>query len=208
MINEEHGKIYNDYLKAIGNASNRPYKPRKDFSKLDDGIKTILHRLELFFAQYKHISPYNFFIASLRYREKEFLPIDEFLKYSAIVAYSRWNKEKYDLSIEDDTSVEDFIGGLRFILSFCVENKLTLKEYRTSRNNMYVPWVLLHLNEQRISFYHIHAMDISLSDIKTDYTDITFNDFDGMFHKTKQKYINSKRIKELGNKILNEINRK
>jgi hypothetical protein len=97
--------------------------------------------------------------------------------------------------------------GARNIVAFCLENRLPTKDYRTAVNNSGVPWILIHLNEQKISYYHLHALDISRTNIKSDYTDIVFRDFDEMFSSTKQKYINSNKLKQLGNKIREKIER-
>ena len=205
MVNDFQQRIYNDYLKAIGEANNRPYKPRKDFEKIDDETKIYLHRLELFFNQFKHISPYNFFVASLKFRDLKYLSLGDYIKHSAVVAYSKWNTVKYDSFIDSETSIKDFIDGFKFIVGFCLTNNLPTKEYRTCVNNVGIPWILIHLNEQKISYYHLHALDISRTSINSDYTNITFNEFDKMFSKTKSQYINSKELKNIGNKLRNKI---
>lgn len=205
MLSEIQKSIYNDYLKALAKANNRAYKPRKDFSKIDEETSVSLYRLELFFAQFKHINPYNFFIASFKYRAVNFLTLGDFLKHSAVIAYSRYNKQKYDDFIDSEESLNNFVQGFKHIVAFCLENNLPTKSYRTSINNMYVPWVLIHLNEQKISFYHLHALDVSKEMLSTDYLELLFNDFDKMFQETKEKYNNSNKLKELGNKLREKI---
>ena len=200
-MTEIQQKIYNDYLKALAEVNNRPYRFRKDFSKLDDAILIVLHRLELFFTQYKHISPYQFFKASLEYKELKYLPLSDYIKHGAVVAYSKWNKAKYDNFVEDERAVDDFMKGLKFIHDFCVAENITLKEYRTKTNNVGVHYMLIHLNEQKISFYHLHALDMSKSQFDSDYLHLTFNDFNETFDKTKRQYINSKLIKQISNKL-------
>ncbi len=205
MLSDIQQKIYNDYLRALGEANNRSYKPRKNFNDLDEETKIYLYRLELFFNQFSHINPYNFFIASFKYRELKFLKLSEFLKHSAVIAYSRYNTSKYDEFIDSDESLKNFIQGFKTIIAFCLENKIPTKKYRTTVNNMYVPWLIIHLNEQKISFYHLHALDISRESISNDYIDLMFNDFNKIFEETKQKYNNSKKLKELGKKLKEKI---
>ena len=79
MLSDIQQKIYNDYLRALGQANNRSYKPRKNFNDLDEETKIYLYRLELFFNQFSHINPYNFFIASFKYRELKFLKLSNLL---------------------------------------------------------------------------------------------------------------------------------
>lgn len=204
-MSEIQEKIYNDYLKALGKVNNRPYKPRKDFSKLDEETQRYLYRLELFFNQFKHLEPYQFFLASLEYKEVKFLPLGDYLKHSAVIAYSRQSKALYDEYADSEKSLENLIQGFRNIVAFCLENGIPTKQYRTLVNNMSVPWILIHLNEQKISFYHLHALDISRSQLQSDYIEMIFSDFDRMFSETKQKYISSNKLKELGNKLKKKI---
>lgn len=205
MLNDIQKGIYNDYLRALGVANNRAYKPRKDFDDLNDENLRYLYRLELFFKQFSHINPYNFFIASLKFRNLKYLSLSDYLKHSAVIAYSKYNKAKYDEFIDSDESITDFIQGFKHIVAFCLENNLPTKQYRTSVNNNHVPWILIHLNEQKISYYHLHALDVSRTQIQNDYVDLLFNDFERMFSETKQKYINSNKLKELGKKLKSKI---
>lgn len=202
MVTETQTRIYNDYLKALAEANNRPYKFRKDFSKLDDDIKTILYRLEQFFARFKHINPYNFFSASLKYKQLKFLSLADYLKQSAIIAYSKWTRAKYDTPIDDERSVDDFMKGLKFIHDYCVAEGITLKDYRTKVNYKGVHQVLIHLNEQKISYYHLHALGLNPEQFNTDYINLVFNDFSTMFNNTKSQYNKSKVIKTITSKLV------
>lgn len=200
MVSEFQQRIYNDYLKALGEANNRPYKPRKDFN-ISDENKNYLYRLELFFSQFKHINPYNFFTASFKYRQLTWMSLGDFLKHSAIIAYSKWNQVKYDEFVDSESSIKSFWDGFRHIVAFCLSNKIPTKNYKNCVNNVGVPWVLIHLNEQKISYYHLHALGIHRTDLKSDYLELTFNEFDSVFSKTKQQYEKSKELKKLGNKL-------
>lgn len=199
--------IYNQYLKAIAKVNNRPYKLRKDFEKLEEELKAVLYRLELFFNKFNHIDPYNFFLAYLEYREIKFANLSDYLTQKAIIAYSKHNKNKYDEYVDSNKSLEDFVQGFKNIVAFCLSNNLPTKEYRMAVNNINVPWILIHLNEQKISYYHLHALDISRTELNSDYIEILFHDFDKVFQETKQKYISSNKLKELGNKLKSKIER-
>lgn len=203
MLSETEKLIYNNYLRALAEANNRPYAHRKNFDNLDDATINILHRLELFFSSYKHIQPYKFFSASFKYRKIKFLRLDDFLKYSAVVAYSKWSLAQYNNFIESDEAIKDFLLGFKFICNYCRENNLSLHEYRTKVNNMGINVPLIHLNEQRISFYHLHALKINKNELNSDYVDLIFNDFNGIFDKTKTQYENSNRIKTISIKLTN-----
>lgn len=97
MINTIQEKIYNDYLKALGSIKGRGYKQRKNFSNMDDKTLMVLYRLEIFFSEHSHINPYDFFLAALKYKNVDFLPIEAYLKHGAVVAYLRINGEANNL---------------------------------------------------------------------------------------------------------------
>lgn len=201
QINEKQLEIYNAYLRALADANNRPYKKLKNCDKLTNETLIVLQRLEQFFTSYKHIFPYNFFTASFKYKNINFIRLEDFLKYSATVAYSKWSTMKYQQSLESDSAIADFLKGFKFILDYCEENKLTLLEYRTKLNKIGVKIILTHLNQQKISYYHLHALKLNIDDLDSDYVRLTFNDFNGIFCKTKEQYENSNTIKRLANKL-------
>lgn len=89
MITPNQERIYNDYLKALGSIKGRGYKQRKNFDTLDDKVSMVLYRLEVFFNQYPNINPYEFFLAALKYKSTDYLPIDTYIKHGAIIAYMR-----------------------------------------------------------------------------------------------------------------------
>ena len=51
-IGDTEKKIYNLYLKALGEKQNRPYTPKKDFSNLTESVIVTLKKLALFFENY------------------------------------------------------------------------------------------------------------------------------------------------------------
>lgn len=200
-LTKSQEQIYNDYLKALAKVNNRPYKIRKDFTNLSDNNVNSLYRLDLFFSRYKHIYPYNFFIALLEYKGLKYATLDDYLRHNAVIAYSKWNKLKYENFVEDDKTTGDFMEGLKFIHDYCVSEGIDLKSYRTKLNNNKVNQMLIHLNEQRISYYHLHALDMQIEDFDSDYLHITFNNFNEMFELTRNQYNRTKIIKNISNKL-------
>lgn len=198
-------EIYNNYLKALAKVNERGYKHRENFDNLDDALAHCLYRLEMFFNQFKHIQPYDFFLAYLKYKDIKHANLQDYLKYGAVVAYGKYSKSKYDDFVDSQESIDSFIKGFKNIVAFCLENNIPTKEYRTAVNTYNVPWILIHLNEQKISYYHLHALDISRTNLINDYTEIMFQDFDKVFSETKQKYINSNKLKNIGKEIKSKI---
>lgn len=81
--------IYNCYLKALAQASGRGYKPRQNFTKLDENFSITLDRLERFFESHKEIGYLDFFTAGFNFTHEKFLPLDFFCTYRAKVAFKR-----------------------------------------------------------------------------------------------------------------------
>ena len=61
--------------------------------------------------------------------------------------------------------------------------------------------MLIHLNEQRISYYHLHALNMQVEDFDSDYLHITFNNFNEMFNLTRNQFNRTKVIKNISNKL-------
>lgn len=120
--------------------------------------------------------------------------------------YNRYSRERQLSNPDSPEILQSFIEGLKFIASFLRENNIKVKEYRDSVNGMEVPWYLIHLKEQKISFYHLHAFDISLDSVPKDYKNLVFNGFDNIFNSTKDAYLTSKKMIEIGNKITEKVN--
>lgn len=89
MITTTQEKIYNEYLRAIGHIKGRGYKQRKNFSTMDDKTSMLLYRLEVFFSTYPDINPFDFFLAAMKYKNTDFLPLETYVKHGAVIAYMR-----------------------------------------------------------------------------------------------------------------------
>lgn len=89
MINTTQEKIYNEYLRALGHIKGRGYRQRKNFDKIDDKTSMVLYRLESFFLSYPNVDPFKFFLASMKYKNTEYLSLETYIKHSAVVAYMR-----------------------------------------------------------------------------------------------------------------------
>lgn len=190
-------EIYNDYLKAFANFQGRPYRKRKDFSKMKQTVTVALEKLERFFRQYKHIQPYNFFKATFDTTDKKYIGIEDFTKYSAITAYSRWCKERNGTDANDDEIVKSFMSGIIFIKKFCDKHGLTFQDYAKSINSAGVPWYIIHLKEQNITLYHLHLLDIRLHEISIDYQGLVMENFEESFDRTLVAYKRAEKIQEV-----------
>lgn len=205
MISDKGKEIYNYYLKALAEKGNRPYKKRTNFDKITPELKEQIVKLEYFFQRYNNIYPLNFFKAGFESSVEDYLPIDFFNKYKATVKYTEWYNKKNNIATDSDESVKSFMEGVIYICQFCESNNLHLREYRTAVNELGVPWFLLHLQSKAISFYHLHALNISTAQVPSEYKNIAIPGFDEKFYSTKRMYTMSTKLKNVGEKLRKKV---
>lgn len=201
IINENQAKIYNAYLKSLADHAGRPYRERQNFDKIDKGKLAALDKLERFFERYPHIQPYNFFKASFDECGVDFIKLEDFTKYKAVTIYGRKVRDMYESSADSKESIESFKSGIVFINDFTRRNGLSFGDYPNTVNKMGVPYYILHMKEQRISFYHLHIFDVELGSIPEDYRELIMTGFDVNYHKTKRNYLSSTTMKSIGDKV-------
>lgn len=200
-------KIYNIYLKTLGEKQGRPYMSKKDFSNMTESMKTTLKRLKMFFETYKDVNPLTFFRAGFKGEDKNFLELSYFTSLRASKLYAKYIKEKYMTSVDNEESIKDFKEGIIFIYDFMRDNDFTLNDYLTSLNESGVPWFIIHLKRQNISFYHIHALEITLDRFPMDWRELLVKDFENVFFSTKKQFDESSVMKKIGTKLNSFIKR-
>lgn len=201
MLDEIEKKIYNTYLRAQADYYERPYNPRKDFSKMREKDIFQLKRLKTFFNQYKDVNPFQFFKAGFKYETGTYPTLEYFNSLKATHTYAKHMRRKYAEDVDNIESLRDFKDGILFIYNFISEKDISLSDYKVCVNENGVPWPIIHLKQQNISFYHIHSLDISLDLFDTDYKELITEDFDKVYERTKVAYENSKKMKEIGAKF-------
>lgn len=201
MLNETEQKIYNIYLRAQAENYKRPYKARKDFSKMREKDILQLQKLRIFFDNYKDVNPFQYFRAGFKYETGVYPTLEYFNSLKAVRMYTLHMREKYSEDVDNHESIKDFKDGILFIYNFLIENDITLGEYKICVNDIGVPWVIIHLKRQNISFYHIHALEISIDIFPNDYREMITDEFEETFEQTKEHYFKSKMMKEIGTKF-------
>lgn len=201
MLDEQEQKVYNTYLRALADKNQRPYKPRKDFSKLREKDVLQIKKLKFFFDNYKDVNPYQFFKAGFKYEVNTYPTLEYFNTIRATKVYSKFIREKYYDDVDNIESIKDFKDGILFIYNFIAENDITLMDYKTCLNESGVPWCSIHLKRQDISFYHIHSLEIPIDTFSEDYREMITDDFENVFYETKESYYNSKIMREIGDKF-------
>ena len=197
MITEREKDIYNSYLYATRSAQGKPTRFRKDFSKLKDEDFVALKKLSAFFVKHNHINYRDWFAAPFSvYSKDEWFDLRFFNSRKALKCYSIYMKEKEVSNPDTDDNIEAVKDGFRFIAKYCIRNSITIDEYRTHfTNNM--PTCLLHLQEHRLNFYTLHALEVesTIKSIEKDILEFIVKDFMTIFSRTRTKYFSSKILK-------------
>lgn len=201
MPTDTEQKIYNAYLRALAEHHERPYKARRDFSKMREKDKLQLSKLRLFFEQYKDVNPFQFFRAGFKYELGTYPTLEYFNTLKATRLYAKHMRERYYKDVDNHESLSDFKDGILFIYNFIADNDLTLMDYKTVVNESGVPWVIIHLKRQNVSFYHIHALEIEKEIFPVDFRELITEEFDKVWEETKVAYDESKVMKEIGSKF-------
>lgn len=201
MLTEQEKKIYNSYLRAMAEKYKRPFMSRKDFSKMRQKDVLQLKKLSLFFQQYKDINPFHYFKAGFKFQVGTYPTLQYFNTLKATRIYSKYMRQKYNQDIDNVDSVKDFKQGILFIYNFIADNDLTLMDYKTCVNDYGVPWCVIHLKRQNITFYHIHALEIPIGIFPEDYRQMITQDFESTFYQTQKNYQMSKIVRQIGLKF-------
>ncbi len=197
MITEREKGIYNSYLYATRSAQNKPTRFRKDFTKLKDQDFVSLKKLSAFFAKHKHINYQDWFIAPFEvYSKDEYFDLKFFNSRKALKCYSLYMKEKEMSNPDSEDTIESVKDSFRYVAKYCIRNSLTIEEYtKHYTNNM--PTSLLHLQEHRINFYTLHALEVesTIKSIEKDVLDFIVKDFQTIFACTRTKFYGSAILK-------------
>ena len=200
MISKEEQRIYNNYMISGRKANNKPFNPRKNFDDLDEEICSILVKMRQFFEEYPHINQEIYFMAPYKmFPETTYYDLSYFATAKARKAYSLYIKK---LELEDPDSVDSLSrlqAGFKFVLRFCEDRALTLEEYVAYCEGS-LPCFVEHLKNHHINFYTLHGLTISKINIDSRILDFLFEDFYGVFQKTKNKFYASKKMKEFATK--------
>jgi hypothetical protein len=197
MVTEREKDIYNSYLYATRTAQGKPTRFRKDFSKLKDEDFVALKKLSAFFKKHDHVNYRDWFAAPFEvYSKDEYFDLRFFNSRKALKCYSIFMKDKEVSNPDSDDNIEVLKDGFRYIAKFCIKNSITLDEYRTHyTNNM--PTCLLHLQEHRLNFYTLHALEVepTIKSIEKDVLEFIVKDFYTIFARTRTKFYGSAVLK-------------
>lgn len=200
--------IYNLHMLAYRKSQDKPYRFRENFSefqeeKPEDYVSLL--KLEKLFKNTPRLNPHLYFIAPYRiYKDSEFLNLQYFLSAKAIKAYTIYTNQLKQSDPDDKDQIEYILSSLKTLKDYCIENKITLKEYSRQTNNIMCRWMIDSIHNT-ISPYVVlglknYGLDIIGDITKTlsqDVAEMLFNEFLENCTEYKVKLFKSKNAKRL-----------
>ena len=196
-LTEQEKQIYNAYLVASRLAKDKPFKLRQNFTKIDDKLYIILKKLSLLFNNNKSVSITDFFKASFEYYpDVTYIDLQFFTTPKAIKCYTLYKKKLETLSPDSEESIIKCKQCCTFIMKYCVDNNLTLSEYKTITNGT-TPLVLQHLRDHNINFYVIHGLECDriIRQVEPDLLEFFITDFNQLLNNTRLNFQQSVKLK-------------
>lgn len=211
MIKDVEKKAYNTYLKTIRSQQNKPFKLRKNFDGFEKEEKYYyIKRIGNLFIKMPHVNMDDYFISPYKVYEYDPEAIYDLKFYSSLKAincYKQYMKLKEMKDPDSEEQIEFIADSFKFILKFCMENKLTFSKYIHYKTGHIHEW-MKHYIENKISLYSLFdngdIFDIIMCMDKTS-RNLLLGDLEKRFFQMKEKYMNSKKAKilvEKGSKLV------
>lgn len=205
MVSDFQKKIYNTHLVVSRKQQDKPFKVRKDFSKLEPDQIVNLTRLEKLFTTYNDIDMEDFFTAPYEiFNDCDYYPISFYVSIKAKKHYTDYMNKLELLDPDSQQSLERLRDSLKFISSYCKDRGLKIEEYPSYCEGT-LPEIVNHLKKHKINFYALHALKLAKLDVESDIIDFAFSNFWVVFQSTRTKYLTSKRMKTFGEKAIKKL---
>lgn len=207
MITEFEKQIYNNHL--VVSRRGKPFKLRKNFSKLDEDKVISLQKLSKLFNEYPNLNQEEFFEAPHKVYPDEdtHYPLDFYTKPKAIKCYTQYMKQLEFMSPDSEKSLKRLVASLNFVTKYCKEKGISLGEYETHEEGT-LPCFVEHLKHHKISFYTLHALTFRKPAVDSRILDFIFPDFYRNFQITRASFYNSSKMKDLAKKAVTKIKEK
>ena len=126
----------------------------------------------------------------------------------AILAYSQYMRKKETQDPDNELTIQDCKDALKNIYNQCLQNSITLSQYKTSQPP--VPLFLINLKSHLINFYILHGLDVEkqIKSVEPELLDFYCKDFYDLFYKTRNRFIASQRLKTVIREGLKIIEKK
>ena len=198
--------IYNTYLKTVRNK--KGFTPRKNFNNLDDEKYVLLKKISQTLKN-KKIDPHIFFNAPYQLHSEKYVPLKFYSTFGAISIYKKYTQEIELTTPDHQFNITKLRSSFKFIYDMCIEHNLTnCNEYLDVQSGVY-PNFILDLKNGDINYYSLLSLNISEKNIKLEKNIVEFvcSSFYNTLNSLRSRYTFSKKIKPLGMKLTNTINK-
>jgi len=210
VLSKFEKQMYNMYLAALGKANNRPFRARKNFDDLEDEKAIELRKLTYLFQKYGEVDVQDFFDAPFQVHDDDkYHPLDYYNSKAATNAYTRFKRQMQE-EINPELLIEYTRRGLKWLLKYCVEHKITIDEYVEQTTDTDIPLFMLHLKQHKINFFIVHALEIRerIYKLERGWRELYVSDFDEIFRATYKTFTYSSALKEKTREILKLIQKR
>lgn len=193
-------RIYNTYLYVLRRVNNKPFTPRKDFSKIENTEKHIIcSKLVVFFEKFQHINCESFFEAPFFVNETEYVDLSFYITQKAINTYKLFHSSFLIENVDSKVNLNKIKNSIKFIHFFSKKNKINMSDYISYyEKEATYPVFLKHLKERRISIFILFAFD-DINDILSKIPSSELEIFDSNFKRlqyVKNKFFNSDKMRK------------
>lgn len=153
--------IYNTYLKYSRGKLGMPYRVRKHWEGFEESSAfPKVNKLKNFFTRNQNVSIDEFFNAPYTvYQGESGFDLDFYASQKAIKIYSMYlKKQMQSLLPDDEYHLKQISKGLKFILTFCKENKIKLEDYISFKEGVQSSFII-HIKERKISLYNLFGFE-------------------------------------------------
>jgi hypothetical protein len=211
MISKKEEQIYNSHLYTSRSVKNKPTRFRNNFDNLADKDVVYLKKLSKFFYNYKHINLQDWFMAPYKIYtgENEYYDLHFYTTRKALKCYTMYIKQQETEDPDSDDVSKRMKECLAFVYRYCVENNMTLDQYKQSRIEN-LPTIVVHLKEHKINFYTLHLLEVDaiIKTVETAILNFIVGDFWNTFSQTRVKFANSNYLKQKTRKAKKQIQQK
>lgn len=167
-VSEFQKIIYNDHLAIYKRVQKKPYTIKKDFNDFD---KTKPHefnsllKLETFFINHSNVNR-RLFLESpyMLYKDKNYFDLSFYTTQAAIKCYTTYLKQLDLMNPDNDEQIQYIKDSLRFIMDFCLQQKIKLIDYPEFKEQVMYSWCV-HMAQNMISPYVILGFNYFGKDI-------------------------------------------
>ena len=206
--------IYNMYLKTVRSSQNKPYRLRKDFAKFEENQNyPKVVKIANLFKACPHILMDDYFIAPYKVysldTETSAYTLDFYASMKALGCYKQYMTMKELDDPDEEHQIEFIKTSFQFILKFCLDNKMTFRQYVKYKRGFTYEW-MKHYVDKKISLLclldndEIYDMIVG---IEKEHRSLLLGDLSERFYSIKMKYLKSNKAQLVVKKSIEIVNK-